>query len=62
MLVLDVLLKDSVAFWIGGVLAVLALALWVLLPLSQRRRGRREDAVQKSGKKSGEKSGGASPV
>ena len=57
-LVLDVLLKDSVAFWIGGVLAVLALALWVLLPLSQRRRGRREDAVQKSG----EKSGGASPV
>ncbi len=48
-LVLDVLLRSSAAFWIGGVLALLGVSLWVLLPLSQRRRGRREDAVEKSG-------------
>ena len=48
-LVLDVLLRSSAAFWIGGVLALLGRRLWVLLPLSQRRRGRREDAVEKSG-------------
>ncbi|MEW1954275.1 DUF6328 family protein [Terrabacter sp. NPDC080008] len=57
-LVLDVLLRSSVAFWIGGVLAVLGICLWVLLPLSQRRRGRREDAVEAAG----EKEGGASPA
>ena len=44
-LVLDVLLHSSTAFWIGGVLALLGVALWVLLPLAQRRRGRREDAL-----------------
>ncbi|WP_076258514.1 DUF6328 family protein [Intrasporangium flavum] len=43
-LVLDVLLSHSTAFWIGGGLAVLATALWVALPLSQRRRRRRSDA------------------
>jgi hypothetical protein len=41
-LVLDVLLSHTTAFWIGGGLAVLAIALWVLLPVTQRRR-RRED-------------------
>ncbi len=43
-LVLDVLLSHSTAFWVGGGLAVLAVALWVALPLSQRRRRRRADA------------------
>ena len=57
-LVLDVLLHSATAFWIGGVLALLGIALWVLLPLSQRRRGRREDAVERAG----EKAGGASPA
>ena len=69
-LVLDVLLKDTAALWIGGALAVLGLSLWVLLPMSQRRRGRREDAVEKAGEKAGQKSeekaggkaGGASPA
>lgn len=56
-LVLDVLLQSRTAFWIGGALAVLGLSLWVALPLSQRRRGRREDAVEKAGSKSGSKSG-----
>ena len=43
-LVLDVLLSQSTAFWLGGGLTVLAFTLWVLLPASQRRRRRREDA------------------
>src|SRR6478735_3751585 len=43
-LVLDVLLSHTTAFWIGGGLAVLAAALWVALPLSQRGRRRRADA------------------
>ena len=43
-LVLDVLLSHTTAFWIGGGLAVLAAALWVALPLSQRHRRRRADA------------------
>ena len=43
-LVLDVLVSHTTAFWLGAGLAVLALALWVLLPLSQRRRRRRENA------------------
>jgi hypothetical protein len=42
-LVLDVLLSHTTAFWVGGGLAVLAVALWVVLPLSQRRRRRRTD-------------------
>src|SRR6478609_8240546 len=43
-LVLDVLLSHTTAFWIGGSLALLAIALWVVLPLTQRRRRSREDA------------------
>ena len=43
-LVLDVLLSHTTAFWIGGSLALLAFALWVVLPLTQRRRRSREDA------------------
>ena len=43
-LVLDVLLSHTTAIWIGGGLTVLALALWVALPLSQRRRRRRSNA------------------
>jgi hypothetical protein len=43
-LVLDVLLSHTTAIWVGGGLAVLAAALWVALPLSQRRRRRRTDA------------------
>jgi hypothetical protein len=42
-LVLDVLLSHPSAFWLGGALALLAMALWVLLPASQRRRRRRQD-------------------
>lgn len=57
-LVLDVLLQSPVAFWVGGAVALIALSLWVALPLSQRRRGRREDAVEKAG----QKAGGASPA
>ena len=45
-LVLDVLLSHTTAFWIGGAIAVLAAGLWVLLPMSQRRRRRREKAVE----------------
>jgi hypothetical protein len=47
-LVLDVLLSHTTAFWIGGAIAVLAVFLWVLLPVSQRRRRRREKAVEQS--------------
>src|SRR4051812_30544841 len=36
-LVLDVVLSNTTAFWIGVALAVLAVALWVVLPLTQRR-------------------------
>ena len=43
-LVLDVLLSHTTALWIGGSLALLAFALWVVLPLTQRRRRSREDA------------------
>ncbi len=43
-LVLDVLLSHTTALWVGCGLAVLAVALWVVLPLSQRRRRRRTDA------------------
>lgn len=57
-LVLDVLLQSQTTFWIGGALALLGLSLWVALPLSQRRRGRREDAVEEAGRKAG----GASPA
>ncbi len=42
-LVLDVLLSHTTAIWIGGGLTLLAVALWLVLPLSQRRRRRRED-------------------
>lgn len=45
-LVLDVLLSHTTAFWIGGAIAALAAVLWVLLPLSQRHRRRREWAVE----------------
>ena len=37
-LVLDVLLSHTTAFLVGGVLAVLAIALWVVLPVTQRGR------------------------
>jgi len=47
-LVLDVLLSHTTALWIGGGIAVLAAGLWVLLPMSQRRRRRREKAVEES--------------
>ncbi len=50
-LVLDVVLSNTTAFWIGVALAVLAVALWVVLPLMQRR-GRRPadpDDQQKRG-------------
>ena len=43
-LVLDVLLSHTTALWIGGGLTLLATALWLVLPLTQRRRRRREDA------------------
>ncbi|NUO36266.1 MAG: hypothetical protein HOQ27_14550 [Dermatophilaceae bacterium] len=45
-LVLDVLLSHTTAFWIGGAIALLATGLWVVLPMSQRRRRRREKAVE----------------
>ena len=45
-LVLDVLLSHTAALWIGGAILLLAICLWVLLPLSQRRRRRREDASE----------------
>ena len=40
-LVLDVLVSHATAFTIGGLLALLAIALWVVLPIVLRRRGRR---------------------
>ena len=45
-LVLDVLLSHTTAFWIGAAIAVIATCLWVLLPISQRRRRRQEKAVE----------------
>ena len=46
-LVLDVLLSHTTALWIGGGLTLLAIALWLVLPLTQRRRRRREDTVER---------------
>jgi hypothetical protein len=39
-LVLDVLMSHTAAFWVGGGLFVLGLALWVGVPLSQKGRAR----------------------
>jgi hypothetical protein len=40
-LVLDVLMSHTAAFWIGGALLVLGLALWVGVPLSKKGSARR---------------------
>jgi hypothetical protein len=40
-LVLDVLMSHTAAFWVGGGLLVLGLILWVGVPLSQKGRARK---------------------
>ena len=40
-LVLDVLMSHTAAFWVGGALLVLGLVLWVGVPLSQKGRARK---------------------
>jgi hypothetical protein len=37
-LVLDVMLSHTTALWVGGALTVLAVALWVVFPVTQHRR------------------------
>ena len=43
-LVLDVLLSRTAAFLTGGALLVVAVMLWVLLPLSKKGRARRAES------------------
>jgi hypothetical protein len=47
-LVLDVLLSHAAAFWIGGLLLLLGLALWLGMPLSQKGRARANLSAQQS--------------
>ena len=49
-LVLDVLMSHTAAFWIGGALLVLGLVLWIGVPISQKSKARdRLEARTESG-------------